>query len=257
MGRIVALHSFRGGTGKSNVTANLAYLLARQGRSVAVLDTDIQSPGVHLIFGIEPERITYTLSDSVLGKCELEEAAYDLGQELRLAAGDGRVLLLPSSMAIDDISRVLAEGYNANKLNKQFQRLIDSLKLDFLLLDTHPGLNRETLLTTSISDLLILLIRPDKQDYHGTAVLVEVARRLQVPRIAMLVNKVLPTMDWRNVREKVEQAYQYEVIGMLPLDEALIDLGSRTLLAMQYPSHPWAAQIASVADRLVKMFADE
>jgi MinD-like ATPase involved in chromosome partitioning or flagellar assembly len=253
MGRIVALHSFRGGTGKSNITANLAYLLALRGRHVAVLDTDIQSPGVHLILGLDPERITFTLSDAVLGKCDLEDAAYDLRHELQLGPEHGRVLLLPSSMAIDDISRVLAEGYDANKLNRQFKRLLDTLKLDFLILDTHPGLNRETLLTTSISDLLLLLIRPDKQDYHGTAVLVEVARRLQVPRIGLLVNKVLQTMDWRSVREKVEQAYEYDVLGMLPLDEALVNLGSRTLFAMQYPTHPWTAQLSGVADKLLEI----
>src|SRR5439155_1095362 len=106
MGRIISLHSFRGGTGKSNITANLSYLLAKRGRSVAVLDTDIQSPGVHLIFGLESERITYTLSDAVLGKCDLEEAVYDLAAELDLAPDEGRLCLLPSSMAIDDLSRL-------------------------------------------------------------------------------------------------------------------------------------------------------
>jgi MinD-like ATPase involved in chromosome partitioning or flagellar assembly len=253
MGRIITLHSFRGGTGKSNITANLAYLLAKRGRSVGVLDTDIQSPGIHLIFGLEQDRITYTLSDAVLGKCDIEEAVYDLASELQLAPDDGRVCLLPSSMSIDDISRVLAEGYNVNKLNKEFRRLIDALSLDFLLLDTHPGLNRETLLTTSVSDLLLLLIRPDKQDYHGTALLVEVANRLQVPRIRMLVNKVLPTMDWRSVREKIEQAYHYDVIGMLPLDEALVTLGSRTLFAKEFPTHPWTAALTDAVGQIVEM----
>src|SRR5207245_2615642 len=113
MGRIITLHSFRGGTGKSNITANLAYLLAKRGRSVGVLDTDIQSPGIHLIFGLEQDRITYTLSDAVLGKCDIEEAVYDLADELQLAPDEGRVCLLPSSMAIDDISRVPADEQGA------------------------------------------------------------------------------------------------------------------------------------------------
>ena len=257
MGRTIALHSFRGGTGKSNVTANLAYSLARRGKAVAVLDTDIQSPGIHLILGLDADRITHTLSDAVLGKCELEEAAYDISTELGLDPGGGRVCLLPSSMSVDDISRVLADGYNANTLNKQFKRLMASLDLDFLILDTHPGLNRETLLTTSISDLLVLLIRPDKQDYHGTAVLVEVANRLQVPRIRLLANKVLPTMDWQSVREQIEKAYGYDLIGMLPLDEALIQLGSRKLFVPEYPDHPWSQRVVEIADKIVEIFADE
>lgn len=41
---IVSVHSYRGGTGKSNTTANLAALLAAEGRRVGVIDTDLQSP---------------------------------------------------------------------------------------------------------------------------------------------------------------------------------------------------------------------
>ena len=48
-------------------------------------------------------------------------------------------------------------------------------------MDTHPGLNEETLLSISISDVLILILRPDSQDYQGTAVTVDVSRKLQVP----------------------------------------------------------------------------
>jgi len=55
MARIVAVHSFRGGTGKSNVTANLAALLAAAGHRVGVVDTDIQSPGIHVLFGFDPQ----------------------------------------------------------------------------------------------------------------------------------------------------------------------------------------------------------
>ena len=54
MAKIIATHSFRGGTGKSNTTANLAALVARAGHRVAVIDTDIQSPGVHVIFALQP-----------------------------------------------------------------------------------------------------------------------------------------------------------------------------------------------------------
>ncbi|MFX1564015.1 MAG: P-loop NTPase, partial [Promethearchaeota archaeon] len=49
MGKIVTLHSFRGGTGKSNLTANLAMYAAMKGRNVCVIDTDIQSPGIHVL----------------------------------------------------------------------------------------------------------------------------------------------------------------------------------------------------------------
>ena len=52
MAKITSIHSFRGGTGKSNTTANLSYLLANSGQRVGVIDADIQSPGIHVLFGL-------------------------------------------------------------------------------------------------------------------------------------------------------------------------------------------------------------
>lgn len=253
MGKIITLHSYRGGTGKSNIAANLAYLIAKRGHSVAVLDTDIQSPGVHLIYGMDQGRVTFTLSDFVLGKCELEETAYDISDELDLGASGGQLRVLPSRMSVEDISRVLADGYDANKLNSEFNKLLTELELDFLFLDTHPGLNKETLLTTSISDSLILLVRPDKQDYHGTALLVEVARRLQVPRVSMLLNKVLSTMDKEAIRAKVEAAYECPVIGILSFEEDVMSNGSHSLFTKQFPSHSWTAELNRIADSLLAL----
>jgi MinD-like ATPase involved in chromosome partitioning or flagellar assembly len=49
MPKVVSVHSYRGGTGKSNFTANLATTVALQGYRVGVVDTDVPSPGILLI----------------------------------------------------------------------------------------------------------------------------------------------------------------------------------------------------------------
>ncbi|MEV6929911.1 FxSxx-COOH system tetratricopeptide repeat protein [Dactylosporangium sp. NPDC051485] len=46
-GRIVTVHSFTGGTGRTMATANLAWVLAAAGRRVLVVDSDLESPGLH------------------------------------------------------------------------------------------------------------------------------------------------------------------------------------------------------------------
>jgi septum site-determining protein MinD len=60
---IVSVHSFRGGTGKSNTTANLAASLAVAGRRVGVIDADIQSPGIHVLLGVAGDDIRASLND--------------------------------------------------------------------------------------------------------------------------------------------------------------------------------------------------
>ena len=67
-GRVVSIHSYRGGTGKSNTVANLAALMAAQGLRVAVVDTDIQSPGIHVLFGLGEDDMGHTLNDFLWGQ---------------------------------------------------------------------------------------------------------------------------------------------------------------------------------------------
>ncbi len=63
MSQIVSFHSFRGGTGKSNTTANVATLLAGEGQRVGVIDADIQSPGIHILFGLDEGEMHHSLND--------------------------------------------------------------------------------------------------------------------------------------------------------------------------------------------------
>ena len=128
MGKIVSIHSFRGGTGKSNTTANVAALLAFAGKRVAVVDTDIQSPGIHVLFDLDESKMEATLNDYLDGKSEITEVAYDVGKYAGDAVGlkklAGKSLwLVPSSIKSRDIRKVLQLGYDVNRLNEGFQSL--------------------------------------------------------------------------------------------------------------------------------------
>ncbi len=77
MTTVISIHSFRGGTGKSNTTSNLAAQLAARGNRVAVVDTDIQSPGIHVLFGFADD-LDNTLNDYLWGKIPIKNAAHDV-----------------------------------------------------------------------------------------------------------------------------------------------------------------------------------
>lgn len=189
MAQIISVHSFRGGTGKSNTTANLAAILAAEGRRVGVIDTDIQSPGIHVLFGFDESKMQYSLNDYLWGKCDIRQTSYDVSASLDPTMR-GKVFLISSSIKVGEIARVLREGYDVTLLTDGFRELVTALSLDVLLIDTHPGLNEETLLSIAISDTLAIILRPDQQDYQGTGVTVDVARKLAVPRMMLIVNKV-------------------------------------------------------------------
>lgn len=235
--RIISVHSYRGGTGKSNTTANIAALLALEGLRVGVIDTDIQSPGIHVLFGLSEGDVGHSLNDYLWGRCGIHEAAHDVTARLGDGAS-GALFLIPSSMKPGDIARVLREGYEVGVLRDGLHELIDSLRLDVLMIDTHPGLNEETLLSIALSDALVVVLRPDQQDYQGTSVTVEVARKLDVPRLLLVVNKVPALFDVTDVRARVQQTYECDVAAVLPHADEMMALASSDLFVLRYPTHP-------------------
>ena len=252
MTTVVSVHSFRGGTGKSNSTSNIAANLAAMGARVGVVDTDIQSPGIHVLFGFD-EHLDNTLNDFLWGKLPIEQAAHDVTDKVRASrdvAEGGALYLVPSSMKAGDIARVLREGYDVGTLNDGFRDLAKALDLDFLLIDTHPGLNEETLLSITISDVLLLILRPDRQDFQGTAVTVDVARKLEVPTLYLMVNKVPRGIDTDDLREQMTAAYAAETAAILPLAEEVVQNASGGLFSLTNPDHPWSQQTRGVAERL-------
>jgi MinD-like ATPase involved in chromosome partitioning or flagellar assembly len=250
MSTIISIHSFRGGTGKSNITANIATLLAAEGRRVGVIDTDVQSPGIHVLFGMDEAEIRHALNDYLWGQCDIKQTAYDVTSRLS-AAITGRVFLIPSSIKAGEIVRVLRDGYDVSLLNDGFHELVKGLGLDVLMIDTHPGLNEETLLSIAISNALAIILRPDQQDYQGTGVTVEVARKLDVPRLVLIVNKVPSVFDIADVKSRVERTYHCDVAAVLPHSEEMMALASAGIFALRYPDHPVTAEFKRVAATLV------
>ena len=140
-----------------------------------------------------------------------------------------------------EIARVLREGYDAERLTNGIRRLVDDLSLDVLLIDTHPGLNEETLLSLVISDALLIIMRPDQQDFEGTGITARVARELEVPRILIVVNKTPTDLDRDAVADRVRAAYGCEVAAVLPHSDELMGLASEGIFSLRYPDHPLSA----------------
>ena len=83
MPRDVAVHSFGGGTGKSKQTANVAATLALAGQRVGIVDLDLRSPGIHVLFGLAEQPTERSLNTYLWGDCAIQDVAYDVSATLR------------------------------------------------------------------------------------------------------------------------------------------------------------------------------
>ena len=99
--------------------------------------------------------------------------------------------------------------------------------------------------------MLLIILRPDQQDYQGTAVTVDVARRLDIPRMFLVVNKVLSSFDFAEVKRTIiEETYDCQVAGVLPLSEDVVRLASVGIFCLHYPDHPFTQGLIAIANRI-------
>lgn len=251
MSLIIAVHSFRGGTGKSNLTASLSAILAQRGYRVGIVDADIQSPGIHALFDLEDSTSHHSLNDYLWGNCDIQDAVQDVSHVLPDSPSNGRIYLVASSLRTGEIARILKEGYDVDLFNNGLHDLMHQFALDYLFIDTHPGINEETLLSITVSDTLLLILRPDRQDFQGTAVTVDVARRLRVPKVLLAVNRVLPVFDTVALEEQMLATYQVPVAAMIPNADEVMQLASGGIFYLRQPDHPFSQAVAAIAQCII------
>ncbi len=73
---IVTFHSFKGGVGRTTALASCAWQLAKEGRRVAVLDLDLEAPGVSTLLEAETHRglLDVMIDALATGRVSLENA---------------------------------------------------------------------------------------------------------------------------------------------------------------------------------------
>lgn len=234
MTKIIAFHSFRRGAGTSNLLASCTMLLAMDGKRVGVIDTDFQSPSEHILFGLPANKLEKTVNDYLWGNIDCHQAVYDVTP----TDISGKIYLAPASADMQDIMRALHESYEADKLNKAFSEISQAFELDFLMVDTTPGLDEEPLVSLAGSDTLILMLRLDKQDYQGTAVMVSLAQKLEIPHLKMVVSQMPHAFDMEDVQREVQEKFQLPVTAILPHTEEMLTLAGKGIFTREYPNHP-------------------
>ena len=232
MPHIVTLHSYRGGTGKSTTAANVALLAAAAGYRVAVVDTDIQTPGLHRFFGLGQLSTCRSLADYLVGKCEMNDAA----GAIPIGESGGALFVVPARSRINEVNEILMRGYDIGLLREGFDGLTEELGLDLVILDTHSGMANETVAAVAMSTSLLVITRAD----HLTSEVKEnisIARRLAHPSVSIMVNMVPDGISQDSVTERAEQFYQSPVIAILPYSAEVAALGSDRLLVRDNPDH--------------------
>lgn len=138
MSKIIAVHSYKGGTGKTLFSVNLAATFAKSGKKVALFDLDFRAPS---LFSILKTNAEFWLNDYLNNTCEVDKVLVDLSSTL---PGKGKFfagLANPSTEAIRDMSSKDRkwEMRALGRLLALRETLLKDKNFDYLIFDTSPG----------------------------------------------------------------------------------------------------------------------
>jgi MinD-like ATPase involved in chromosome partitioning or flagellar assembly len=246
--KVVTAHSYRGGTGKTNIIANLSLALAREGKNVAAVDSDLTHPSLHMMYGLEDDQPRPTITEFLLEECTPAETIHDLSKRYNTK---GKLYLIPAKLDEDYIRKIIQEGYNLRRLFTGLRTVIKEKKLDYMLLDSRPGLDERTLLMLMMTDILLVLTRNDEADFRGTRILLNIVDNLKIPTKYILPSMITPTHLHEAMKEFEKRFKGFNVTRLDPLpfsDKLFIDHSPHIekLFISSYPSDPYSQAIQNL-----------
>lgn len=250
--RWLAVHSFKGGTGKSTIAANMALSLAEQGKRVCVMDMDLGGPGIHVMFGVDESNVKWTMTNVLLGETDILGAVIPLTEKLGLK--NGRLYFIPASFKVEEMLKLLRHGLEVGIFSSGLRQLTDKLNLDYVVVDTHPGIEDDTMLVMGVCNGLMIISRLDQQDIQGTAVLARLAASLGKTTL-LLFNMVPPHLteeSLRGVSAKLSKMFNLNTIASFPFYDEILESLSRGIFSMNLPKHEYSRKIWEAARVVAK-----
>jgi len=174
--KIIAFHSYKGGTGKTTIAANFAAMLAKKGYRVFLVDLDVYAPSLHTYFDMEPMK---WLNDFLNGTAEITDVLMDVTPAVINSNNNhpvnGKLYVCFCNPDKDEVYKLDYSGRKDSSRIELVRRLIllreQILSIydpDYIIIDTSPGIRYWSINALGIADTLFLTLKMGSLDINGT-----------------------------------------------------------------------------------------
>lgn len=207
--QVIVITSGKGGVGKTTSTANIGVSLAKLGKKVVLIDTDIGLRNLDVALGLE-SRIVYDLVDVITGVCTIKQV---LIKDKRFEG----LYFIPAAQTKDK-DAVLSEHMIklCTELKKSF---------DFILIDCPAGIEQGFKNAIAGADKAVVVTTPDVSSMRDADRIVGLLEENGIYDHVLLINRIRPDMvkrgDMMNIDE-IMDVLGIDLIGVIPDDEDVI-----------------------------------
>jgi septum site-determining protein MinD len=258
LAKIIAVHSYKGGTGKTLLSLNLAVLYANRGNNVCLLDLDFRAPSLQSILGVK--KAEYWVNDYLNGVCSIKKVLMDLS---KACTRRGRLFIgfaNPSTEAIREMSAKDRkwEMKALGRLLSLKNSLLDDLQINYIFFDTSPGLQYSSINAIVSADIVLVVTGTDISDLRGTQRMINELYDLFEKKTGLIMNKVLAdslkSKDRRQeLARKLLNNSKLPIVDMIPCFCDILRKGGTTIFANENPDHPFVKILDRVATTIEKL----
>lgn len=253
MSKIIAVHSYKGGTGKTLLSVNLAATFAKAGKKVCVFDLDFRAPSLFAILKVGQAQFWF--NDYLNNTVDIGKVLVDLSSRL---TGNGKfyaALANPSTEAIRDMSSKDRkwEMRALGRLLALKETLLANEKFDYLFFDTSPGLQYSSINAIVAADYVVVATTGDRSDVDGTKRMLVELYNLFEKKTGLVLNKVLDdsaTAKKAEMSAKVKAAYQVPLLGIVPCFCEVLRAEGNFIFAQDKPDHPFTKILVEMTRKI-------
>lgn len=196
MGKTIGIVSLKGGVGKTTSTASLGSALANLGKKVLLVDANFTAPNLGLHFDIiDPET---TLHHVMTKKANIADAIQTVGN----------LDILPCS---------IFGRFNISPLRLKSHLSSLKRKYDYILIDSSPSLNDETLAAMFASDEILVVSTPDIPTLSMSMKAIKLAKQRGTPISGMILTKVYGK-DFEIPLKDIQKTAEVPIMAVIPHD---------------------------------------
>ena len=253
MSKIIAVHSYKGGTGKTLLAVNLAVTFAKHGKKVCLFDLDFRAPSLFSILKVENPGCW--LNDYLNGNCAIDKVLVDLSSRIE---GNGKffaAIANPSTEAIREMSAKDRkwEMRALGKLLSLRSTLLNDKEFDYLVFDTSPGLQYSSINAIVTADFVVVATTGDRSDVDGTRRMLRELYNLFEKKTGLVINKVLdPTSKSKKdeMDARVKNIYQVPMLGLVPCFCEILRAEGNLIFTQDKPNHPFTNILDEMARKI-------
>jgi len=213
MVRIIDICSGKGGVGKTTVAANLGVALQKFNKKVVVIDCNLTTSHLSLLFGMYSYPVT--LNSFLKNEARIEDATYLHNSGLRI---------VPASLDFRDVVNI-----DANDLKQKLKNAFSNY--DIVFLDSAPSLGRESLIALKASDEALFVANPhilSLVDVVKCHQLINTLEDRPLP-IGIIVNRVR-NRNYEIKPDEIRNFSDLPIIGIIPEDEKILESTNKKTL---------------------------